>query len=213
MTITWFGDDCSAVFLYHGLYCVEAASSFLDVCSASILRSINGVLAITCSIILYDIIIHLKPTLGDRKATLHAVVLSLYPLHWFFTFLYYTDVASVTAVLAMYLASLKKNYWLSALVGAFAVVVRQTNIIWVLFVACIGIIDISLMRGKGNARTIKSDVSVEHDFTYVTGRSAKGLNLKRRKSVKTVNTSEYSLPRISASSPSFSSGLLENRKE
>jgi len=66
--------------------------------------------------ILYDIIIHLKPTLGDRKAMLHAVVLSLYPLHWFFTFLYYTDVASVTAVLAMYLASLKKNYWLSALV-------------------------------------------------------------------------------------------------
>ncbi|KAL5059022.1 hypothetical protein RYX36_030626, partial [Vicia faba] len=35
-------------------------------------------------------------------------------------------------------------------VGAFAVVVRQTNIIWVLFVACISIIDISLMHGKGN---------------------------------------------------------------
>ncbi|KAI5429912.1 variant 6, glucosyltransferase [Lathyrus oleraceus] len=102
--------------LFPGLYCVEAASSFLDVCSASFLRSINGVLAITCSIILYDIIIHLTPTLGDRKAMLHAAVLSLYPLHWFFTFLYYTDVASVTAVLAMYLASLKKNYWLSALV-------------------------------------------------------------------------------------------------
>ncbi|KAL5080270.1 hypothetical protein RYX36_008691 [Vicia faba] len=47
---------------------------------------------------------------------LHAIVLSLYPLHWFFTFLYYTDVASVTAVLAMYLASLEKNYWLSALI-------------------------------------------------------------------------------------------------
>ncbi|CAK8579678.1 unnamed protein product [Lathyrus sativus] len=195
--------------LFPGLYSVEAASSFLDVCSASFLRSINGVLAITCSIILYDIIIHLKPTLGDRRAMLHAVVLSLYPLHWFFNFLYYTDVASVTAVLAMYLASLKKDYWLSALIGAFAVVVRQTNIIWVLFVACIGIIDISLMRGKGNARTAKSDVSVEHDFTYATGTSATGLNLKRRKSVKTVNTSEYSLPRISASSPSFSSDLFD----
>ncbi|XP_058761135.1 dol-P-Glc:Glc(2)Man(9)GlcNAc(2)-PP-Dol alpha-1,2-glucosyltransferase [Vicia villosa] len=193
--------------LFPGLYCVEAASSFLDVCSASILRSINGFLAITCSIIIYDIIIHLKPTLGDRKAMLHAVVLSLYPLHWFFTFLYYTDVASVTAVLAMYLASLKKNYWLSALVGAFAVVVRQTNIIWVLFVACIGIIDISLMRRKGNAKTAKSDVSVEHDFTHVIG--TKGLNLKRRKSAKTVNTSEYSLPRINASSPSFSSDLFD----
>lgn len=102
--------------LFPGFYCVEAASSFFDMCSTSILRSINGVLAVICSIILYDIIIHLKPALGDRKAMLHAVVLSLYPLHWFFTFLYYTDVASVTAVLAMYLASLKKNYWCSALV-------------------------------------------------------------------------------------------------
>jgi alpha-1,2-glucosyltransferase len=86
------------------------------------------------------------------------------------------------------------------------VVVRQTNIIWVLFVACAGIIDISLMSGKGNAKTAKSDVSIEHDFTYAT--SGKGLNLKRRKSVKTVNTAEHSFPRISASSPSLSSGLL-----
>ncbi|XP_061369272.1 dol-P-Glc:Glc(2)Man(9)GlcNAc(2)-PP-Dol alpha-1,2-glucosyltransferase-like [Gastrolobium bilobum] len=85
-------------------------------CSAAILRSINGVLAIICSVVLYDIITHLKPTLDERKAMLRAVVPSLYPLHWFFTFfLYYTDVASVTAVLAMYLASLKKNYWFRAL--------------------------------------------------------------------------------------------------
>lgn len=195
--------------LFPGFFCVEASSSFTDMCSAAILRSINGVLAVICSIILYDIIIHLKPTLGDRKAMLHAVVLSLYPLHWFFTFLYYTDVASVTAVLAMYLASLKKNYWLSALVGAFAVVVRQTNIIWVLFVACIGIIDMSLMHGKGNAKTAKSDVSIGHDFTCATGTGAKGSNLKRRKSsVKAVNTAEHTLPKTNASSPSFCSDLV-----
>jgi hypothetical protein len=62
------------------------------------------------------------------------------------------------------------------------------------------------MSGKGNAKTAKSDVSIEHDFTYAT--SGKGLNLKRRKSVKTVNMAEHSFPRISASSPSLSSGLL-----
>ncbi|KAK7339629.1 hypothetical protein VNO77_20307 [Canavalia gladiata] len=90
-------------------------------CSAAILRSVNGVLAVICSIILFEIVTHLKPTLNDRKAMLHALVLSLYPLHWFFTFLYYTDVAFVIAVLAMYLASLKKNYWLSALIINFLV--------------------------------------------------------------------------------------------
>lgn len=102
--------------LFPGLYSVQAISSFSDMCSVAILRSVNGVLAIVCSVILYDIIMHLKPTLTKRKAMLQAVVLSLYPLHWFFTFLYYTDVAAVTTVLAMYLASLKKNYWFSALV-------------------------------------------------------------------------------------------------
>jgi alpha-1,2-glucosyltransferase len=66
--------------------------------------------------LVYEIITHLRPTLSERKATIIAVVLALYPLHWFFTFLYYTDVASLTAVLAMYLASLKKSYWFSALV-------------------------------------------------------------------------------------------------
>ncbi|KAL5096401.1 hypothetical protein RYX36_000728, partial [Vicia faba] len=46
-------------------------------------------------------------------------------------------------------------------VGAFAVVVRQTNIIWVLFVACISIIDISLMHGKGNNYWLSALVRLE----------------------------------------------------
>ncbi|RDX94226.1 Dol-P-Glc:Glc(2)Man(9)GlcNAc(2)-PP-Dol alpha-1,2-glucosyltransferase [Mucuna pruriens] len=223
--------------LFPGFYCVEAASSFSDMCSAAILRSVNGVLAVVCSIILYDIVTHLRPTLNDRKAMLHAVVLSLYPLHWFFTFLYYTDVASVTVVLAMYLASLKKNYWFSALVrftdtsstwillaafidnyichsfyrvviGAFAVVIRQTNIIWVLFVACTGIINISMTHGKHSTKTGESDVSIKHGLAYATGTSIKGFNLRKRKIVKSGDTVEH-LSSSHASSPSFSSGFAD----
>ncbi|XP_019462271.1 PREDICTED: dol-P-Glc:Glc(2)Man(9)GlcNAc(2)-PP-Dol alpha-1,2-glucosyltransferase isoform X1 [Lupinus angustifolius] len=195
--------------LFPGFYGVQAASSFSDMCSPTFLRSINGVLAVICSIIIYDIITHLKPTLDDRQATLHAVVLSMYPLHWFFTFLYYTDVASVTAVLAMYLASLKHNYWFSALVGAFAVVIRQTNIIWVLFVACTAIIDISLMHRKDNARTTESDLSSKHGLTYNTSTSSGGLNLRKRKFIKSVDAVEHSFPSSPVSSPSFSSGLVD----
>lgn len=67
----------------------------------------------------------------------------------------------------------------------------------------------SLMHGKGNAKTAKSDVSIGHDFTCATGTGAKGSNLKRRKSsVKAVNTAEHTLPKTNASSPSFCSGLL-----
>lgn len=95
---------------------MKGASSVSDLCSVAILRSVNGVLAVVCSILVYEIITHLRPALDDRKATFYSVVLALYPLHWFFTFLYYTDVASLTAVLAMYLACLRKNYWFSGLV-------------------------------------------------------------------------------------------------
>lgn len=98
---------------------MQAVSSFSDSCSTSILRLTNGVLAVICSVLIYEIITHLRPSLDDKKATLRAVVLSLYPLHWFFTFLYYTDVASLTAVLAMYLLTLKKKYLFSSLVRNF----------------------------------------------------------------------------------------------
>lgn len=103
--------------LFPGMFLVQEASSFPESCTTAILRSVNGVLAVLCSILVYQIIIHLRPTISERKATISAVVLALYPLHWFFTFLYYTDVAALTTVLAMYLASLKKRYWLSALVN------------------------------------------------------------------------------------------------
>ncbi|KAJ7961441.1 Dol-P-Glc:Glc(2)Man(9)GlcNAc(2)-PP-Dol alpha-1,2-glucosyltransferase [Quillaja saponaria] len=115
---------------------------------------------VICSIIFYDIVAHLKPAFDDKKVTLYAVVLALYPLHWFVTFLYYADVASVTAVLVMYLACLKKNYWLSGLIGAISVVFRQTNIIWMPFVACTGFIDIALTHKKENAKAADLDVSI-----------------------------------------------------
>lgn len=98
------------------MFYLNAVSSFSQVCSVVVLRSINGVLTILCSVLIYEIITNLRPTLDERKATIYAVVLSMYPLHWFFSFLYYTDVASLTAVLAMYLVCLKKNYWFSGLV-------------------------------------------------------------------------------------------------
>ncbi|GAB2272521.1 glucosyltransferase [Dionaea muscipula] len=102
--------------LYPWMFVLGWSSSLSDTCSTAILRFLNGVLAVLGSILVYDIIIQLRPTLDRRKATLCAVVLALYPLHWFFTYLYYTDVASLCLFLAMYLACLRKIYWFSALV-------------------------------------------------------------------------------------------------
>ncbi|MED6187266.1 hypothetical protein PIB30_074786, partial [Stylosanthes scabra] len=190
-----------------GFYSMKGTSPFSDLCSAAFLRSVNGVLAIICCIILYDITAHLKPALDDKKKMLQTVVLSLYPLHWFFTFLYYTDVASLTAVMAMYLACLKKNYWFSALIGAFSVVIRQTNIIWVLFVACTGILDYSLNHRKGTVGTAKSDVSISNPSSANSTGKTNVSYVRRRKSVKSVDTVESSLPTTPV--PTMSSGLVD----
>ena len=102
--------------LFPGMLLLQQISSFSDLCSTAILRSVNGVLAVLCSILIYETITELWPALDRKRATFYAVILSLYPLHWFFTYLYYTDVASLIVFLAMYLMSLKKRYLLSALV-------------------------------------------------------------------------------------------------
>ncbi|OWM64631.1 hypothetical protein CDL15_Pgr020598 [Punica granatum] len=146
-------------------------------------------------LLFYEIFAMWRPAIDDRKATLYSVILALYPLQWFFTFLYYTDVASVAAVLGMYLASLKKNYCLSALVGAFAVIMRQTNIIWVLFVACTGVLDIIFtpQRDKANVNYIDAPLAKESQETssyYASSAS----NLRKRIVTKAADDVEHSVP-------------------
>lgn len=75
--------------------------------------------------------------------------------------MYYTDTAAIFFVLLMYSLALQSRSErlqhgssivtssLSALVGAVAVLIRQTNIIWVLFVVGIEIVhDIELRHSK-----------------------------------------------------------------
>ena len=59
---------------------------------------------------------------------------SLPPL-FFFNFLYYTDPGSLFFVLLMYLFDLEDHTYLAALFGFLSLLFRQTNIVWVFFVA------------------------------------------------------------------------------
>ncbi|KAK6244875.1 hypothetical protein QUC31_011284 [Theobroma cacao] len=195
--------------LFPGNYFLQLASSFPEVCSTAALRSLNGVLAVLCSILVYEIITHLRPALDDRKATLFAAVLALYPLHWFFTFFYYTDVASLTAVLAMYLACLKKKYLFSALLGAMAVVIRQTNIIWMLFVTCSGVIDITLAHQRDSAKVynLKANKGISPS-TLITSVNVSS-NLRKRKSRGNSEANKHSFYRTNTSSTSQTSGSFD----
>jgi len=62
-----------------------------------------------------------------------AVVLSTFPIVWFFGFLYYTDVPSVLFVVLTTVAAFEDNHWLAALLGLISCTFRQTNIVWVLY--------------------------------------------------------------------------------
>lgn len=197
-------------YLFPGMSFIKVASSFSEVCSTAILRSSNGVLAVFCSVLVYEIITHLRPTLDERKATLFAVVLAMYPLHWFFTFLYYTDVASLAAVLAMYLACLKKKYWFSALLGALAVVIRQTNIIWLLFVCCNEVINITLAGQKEKIDGDDTDFSIRKNSRVTPKNSVS--NLRKRKVSSSADSEIHLMSTSSVSSRNCMSGILDEIK-
>ncbi|XP_073126032.1 dol-P-Glc:Glc(2)Man(9)GlcNAc(2)-PP-Dol alpha-1,2-glucosyltransferase isoform X2 [Henckelia pumila] len=199
--------------LFPGLYCLQAVSSFSDSCSTAILRFTNGILAVACSILIYEIITHLRPSIDDKKATLCSLVLSLYPLHWFFSFLYYTDVASLTAVLATYLFSLKKKYFLSSLLGGLSVLMRQTNIIWMLFVACTGVIDFTLSHKNDCLKVDKSIVTKEKDTQDAYNRGASVATKLRKRRVGKGLGSRNNLTSQASGPTICSSGLYDEIRD
>ncbi|KAH9609054.1 hypothetical protein KSS87_013046 [Heliosperma pusillum] len=195
--------------LYPGMHLLHQASSFSDLCSTAILRSVNGVLATVCGILLYEIITKLRPILDRKKATLFTVILSLYPLHWFFTYLFYTDVASLTVFLGMYLASLKNKYLFSALLGALAICIRQTNVIWMLFVASSSIIEMLLVHGRHS--TVKESEVSHGEKIWMTPKYDISVNpgLIRRKNI--VDAPSPAIPNDHEAfvSSSYISGLID----
>ncbi|KAI3953111.1 hypothetical protein MKW98_020306 [Papaver atlanticum] len=200
--------------LFPGMWCSKAVSLFSEVCSPAILRSVNGVLAVICSILVYEIITWVKPDSDKRKATLQAVVISLYPLHWFFAFLYYTDVASLTLVLSMYLACLKRRYQLSALLGAIAILVRQTNVVWMLFVACSGIINFTLLPNyKDKVQPDDQDVSIgDNDGLADNKGTPVKSNLRKRKMDNPSSVVKNPIPKSVDATSLYTSGLLDEAR-
>ncbi|XP_032236244.2 putative Dol-P-Glc:Glc(2)Man(9)GlcNAc(2)-PP-Dol alpha-1,2-glucosyltransferase isoform X2 [Nematostella vectensis] len=147
-----------------GLYLVSLAilrvaaffssTELIDVCSVLWLRFTNVFFVIGNAWLLREVLIQLNlqnsrksfPNKDKKentytedvlktKSTITALVLSTFPVLYFFTFLYYTDSGSTCFVLLMYLMSLKQSHVAAALSGIAAIMFRQTNVIWVVFSA------------------------------------------------------------------------------
>ncbi|KAL0950710.1 hypothetical protein HGRIS_007486 [Hohenbuehelia grisea] len=74
-----------------------------------------------------------RPPSSFLAPTIGALVLSAFPVAWFFGFLYYTEVPSLLFVAATVIAATEQRHWLAALLGLVSCTFRQTNIVWVLY--------------------------------------------------------------------------------
>ena len=69
--------------------------------------------------------------------------LATFPPLFFFTFLFYTDSGSLFFVLLMYLHHINNQEWLASLFGAISLLFRQTNIVWMFFLAAYSSLKVS----------------------------------------------------------------------
>ncbi|CAD6572579.1 MAG: glucosyltransferase [Cyphobasidiales sp. Tagirdzhanova-0007] len=126
-----------------GLYIPSSVLSYylkLPLCSISALRSVNALLVAILPFLFADLLATIRhgpkrPAYTVRQTFKEAICLASFPLVYFFGFLYYTDVASLTMVLLCYRQALLKRYSSSASLGLLSLIFRQTNILWIGFIA------------------------------------------------------------------------------
>ncbi|KAG2831655.1 hypothetical protein PC129_g5907 [Phytophthora cactorum] len=161
---------------FPGLYLVSTlyfkAASTLNVgdfCSVAVLRSVNVLFALGNVVLCVLLRRHVAPQ--DPNALLHALRIAVFPPLFFFTFLFYTDGGATFFVLLMALLAEKVDllqyppargsFMLSATCGAVAVLFRQTNIVWVVFVAGTVVVRcVELAHSKFIYGSLKEDTSV-----------------------------------------------------
>ena len=85
-------------------------------CSTEVLRNVNAIFGILNTYIIYKINIKLNLEKDTTAIILKSIVTSIFPVLFFFNFLYYTDPGSLFFVLLTYYLSLKQQFNYAGLV-------------------------------------------------------------------------------------------------
>ncbi len=109
-------------------------------CSIVNLRRLNVVFLIGILIISHRLFSYLHGKNHSFVLWLNSVQIAQFPLIFFFSLLFYTDLGSLFFVLLTYYLALRRFYKLSALSGVVAMLFRQTNVIWICFTLGISVI-------------------------------------------------------------------------
>ncbi|XP_029636418.1 putative Dol-P-Glc:Glc(2)Man(9)GlcNAc(2)-PP-Dol alpha-1,2-glucosyltransferase [Octopus sinensis] len=102
-------------------------------CTPYILRCTNLFFSTGNVALIFLLLNRMHPKMSSSYTFLVASTLGSFPMLYFFTFLYYTDAGSTFFTLLMYLLHLHHQTIPAALIGVIAILFRQTNIIWVVF--------------------------------------------------------------------------------
>ncbi|KAJ7169447.1 glucosyltransferase [Mycena filopes] len=121
-----------------GLYILSLAlkKAFMLKCNVPMLRLTTMLPYLTLPLVLTRLMcFHQRERIPARllAPTIDALVLSAFPIAWFFGFLYYTEVPSLLFVTGTVVAALQNKHWFAALLGLISCTFRQTNVVWVLY--------------------------------------------------------------------------------
>lgn len=100
-----------------------------------------------------------------RSSLLAGLCIAASPLHFFFANLFYTDVVSLTLVLGSHILAQKNHIFWCSLLGAGAVMIRQTNIVWICFIL-FDVIVADLGLHGSNCRRLRESILCEMQLLY-----------------------------------------------
>lgn len=108
---------------------------FMFKCNLNLLRLTNTLTLFALPLVLTRLLGFHQRRRSPPKLTpsIEALVLSSFPIAWFFGFLYYTEVPSLVSVLCTVVAATQNKHWLAGLLGIVSCLFRQNNVIWVLY--------------------------------------------------------------------------------
>lgn len=141
---------------------------FVVNCSSTYLRFFN-LLYIICAVPLIQTILqHLHPIFSMEIINHFTLEILLFPIHFFFIFLFYTEIPSTFWLLCSYLCYIRifkqhaqknrrKCEFCAFITAVIAILHRQTNVVWIGFYFLLAIFDLYSTQMKSNGRkNIKS---------------------------------------------------------
>jgi len=114
------------------------------------LRSVNLLFAVGNAATLVLIIQHKKLSNSSLSAINAGIIIALFPVLYFFNFLYYTDPGSLFFVLLTYYFNIKQRNNISGMLSICALSFRQTNIIWCFFCTFTAVLESWERQSKKN---------------------------------------------------------------